>query len=38
MKKYSSFRPGQVWFDTDGNRIQAHEGLPNTINQVKMQP
>lgn len=23
MKKYSSFRLGQIWFDTDGNRIQA---------------
>lgn len=26
MEKYSSFRPGQVWFDTDGNRIHAHGG------------
>ena len=26
MEKYNSFRPGQVWLDTDGNRIQAHGG------------
>lgn len=24
--KYDSFRPGQVWLDTDGKRIQAHGG------------
>ena len=24
--KYSSIRPGQVWLDTNGNRIQAHGG------------
>lgn len=23
---YNSFRPGQVWLDTDGKRIQAHGG------------
>jgi hypothetical protein len=23
---YTSIRPGQVWLDTDGNRIQAHGG------------
>ena len=23
---YNSIRPGQVWLDTDGNRIQAHGG------------
>lgn len=23
---YNSFRPGKVWLDTDGNRIQAHGG------------
>ena len=23
---YDSIRPGQVWLDTDGNRIQAHGG------------
>ena len=23
---YSSFRPGKVWYDTDGKRIQAHGG------------
>ncbi len=23
---YNSFRPGQVWLDTNGNRIQAHGG------------
>lgn len=23
---YDSFHPGQVWLDTDGNRIQAHGG------------
>ncbi|MDD6710523.1 MAG: family 43 glycosylhydrolase [Sharpea porci] len=26
MKKYNSFRPGKVWLDTNGNRIQAHGG------------
>ena len=26
MEKYTSFHPGQVWLDTDGNRIQAHGG------------
>ena len=25
-KRYSSIRPGQVWLDTDGKRIQAHGG------------
>ncbi len=24
--RYNSFRPGQVWLDTDGKRIQAHGG------------
>ena len=24
--KYNSIRPGQVWLDTNGNRIQAHGG------------
>ena len=23
---YNSIRPGQVWLDTDGDRIQAHGG------------
>ena len=23
---YSDFRPGKTWYDTDGNRIQAHGG------------
>ena len=23
---YDSFRPGQVWLDTNGKRIQAHGG------------
>lgn len=23
---YNSIRPGQIWLDTDGNRIQAHGG------------
>lgn len=26
MKKYDSIRPGQVWLDTKGERIQAHGG------------
>ena len=26
MGKYNSFKPGQVWLDTNGNRIQAHGG------------
>ena len=26
MQKYNSFKPGQVWLDTNGNRIQAHGG------------
>ena len=25
-KRYNSIRPGQVWLDTNGNRIQAHGG------------
>lgn len=25
-KRYDSIRPGQVWLDTDGKRIQAHGG------------
>ena len=25
-KRYHSIRPGQVWLDTNGNRIQAHGG------------
>lgn len=25
-KRYDSIRPGQVWLDTNGNRIQAHGG------------
>ena len=24
--KYTSFRPGQIWLDTNGKRIQAHGG------------
>ena len=24
--RYSSIRPGQVWLDTEGKRIQAHGG------------
>ena len=24
--KYDSIRPGQVWLDTEGKRIQAHGG------------
>jgi len=24
--QYSSIRPGQIWLDTNGNRIQAHGG------------
>ena len=23
---YTNIRPGQVWLDTNGNRIQAHGG------------
>ncbi len=26
MDKYTTFHPGQVWLDTNGNRIQAHGG------------
>ena len=26
MEKYNSFKPGKTWYDTDGNRIQAHAG------------
>ncbi len=26
MKRVSSVRPGSAWFDTEGNRIQAHGG------------
>lgn len=26
MTHYTSFRPGQIWLDTSGNRIQAHGG------------
>ena len=26
MEKYTSRRPGKVWLDTNGNRIQAHGG------------
>lgn len=26
MEKYNSFRPGVVWLDTNGKRIQAHGG------------
>lgn len=26
MEKYQSIRPGQVWLDTEGKRIQAHGG------------
>lgn len=26
MRKYTSIRPGRVWLDTDGKRIQAHGG------------
>jgi hypothetical protein len=25
-RRYSSFRPGEVWCDTEGNRVQAHGG------------
>ena len=24
--KYDSIRPGKIWLDTDGKRIQAHGG------------
>ena len=24
--RYSSIRPGQIWLDTEGKRIQAHGG------------
>ena len=26
MQRYSNIRPGQVWLDTEGKRIQAHGG------------
>ena len=26
MKRYNSIRPGRIWLDTDGKRIQAHGG------------
>ena len=26
MDKYNSLRPGKIWLDTNGNRIQAHGG------------
>ncbi|QQZ63680.1 hypothetical protein JI735_15310 [Paenibacillus sonchi] len=26
MSNYTSIRPGQMWFDTGGKRIQAHGG------------
>ena len=26
MHTYTSFQPGKIWFDTAGNRIQAHGG------------
>lgn len=26
MSSYNSFKPGEVWLDTDGKRIQAHGG------------
>jgi beta-xylosidase len=26
QKRYKSFRPGEIWLDTDGNRIEAHGG------------
>ena len=29
-KKYDSIRPGQVWRDNEGKRIQAHGGLRST--------
>lgn len=29
---YSSFRPGQVWLDTEGKRIQAHGGSIIVVN------
>ena len=26
MPEYDAFHPGQVWLDTNGNRIHAHGG------------
>ena len=26
-KRYHSIRPGEVWLDTKGERIQAHGGI-----------
>ena len=26
MERYNSFKPGKIWLDTNGNRIQAHGG------------
>ncbi|MBO6154326.1 MAG: family 43 glycosylhydrolase [Lachnospiraceae bacterium] len=31
---YNSIRPGQVWLDTNGNRIQAHGGSVMCLNNV----
>lgn len=31
---YHSIRPGKVWYDTDGNRIQAHGGNIITVDDV----
>ena len=34
MKKRNAFYPGQVWLDTNGNRIQAHGGSVITVDGV----
>lgn len=31
---YHSFRPGQIWLDTDGKRIQAHGGTVTKIDGI----
>ena len=43
---YTSFRPGQVWLDTEGKRIQAHGGsvfyedgsFPTYVNSIALGP
>lgn len=32
MKRYETIRPGQVWLDTEGKRIQAHGGSVMYLN------
>jgi Glycosyl hydrolases family 43 len=32
--RYSSIRPGQIWLDTNGNRIQAHGGSIMYVNET----